>query len=191
MAEVRERYGISAARYAVVLFHPVTTEIEQIPEQVAQLRASLMQTDDHYIVVYPNNDMGSHLILDAWKGLRGHPRFQVFPSIQFERFLVLLRNADYIIGNSSAGIREAPFFGTPAIGIGTRQNRRSDSAGILHCDYPTASIFAAIEQVRCWPREGVKPSHRFGKGDSVSRFAQALAAPGLWSTSLQKQFHDR
>lgn len=191
MAEVRERYGISAARYAVVLFHPVTTEIEQIPEQVAQLRTALMQSDDHYVVVYPNNDLGSHLILDAWNGLRGHPRFQVFPSVQFERFLVLLRNADYIIGNSSAGIREAPFFGTPAIDIGTRQNRRSDSEGIVHCDYPSESILEAIDQVRHWPREGAKPSHRFGKGDSVSRFAQALADPCLWSTSLQKQFHDR
>jgi len=188
---IRAHYGISAERYAIVMFHPVTTEVDQIPAQVEELKAALAASNDHYIVVYPNNDLGSHHILEAWEHLRGESRFQVFPSIRFESFLVLLQNADYIIGNSSAGIREAPFFGTPTINIGSRQNRRFKTGSIIDCACSRGAILGAIEQARVLPRQDSPAGHHFGDGDSVSRFAQVLAEPDFWATPLQKQFMDR
>ena len=39
-----------------------------------------------------------------------------------------------IIGNSSAGIREAPYYGIPIINIGTRQQNRAIHADIINVD---------------------------------------------------------
>ena len=47
--------------------------------------------------------------------------------MRFEYYLTLLENADFIIGNSSSGIMEAPYFKIPAINIGDRQNNRFES----------------------------------------------------------------
>lgn len=190
LPDVRAHYEIAAERYAIVMFHPVTTEVDQIPAQVEELFAALKASADHYVIVYPNNDLGSHHILEAWERLRGEPRFQVFPSIRFESFLVLLQNADYIIGNSSAGIREAPFFGTPTINIGSRQNRRFKSPGIIDTAPEKESILAAVASAKQMLRTAETSQH-FGRGDSVRSFADALANPAFWQLPLQKQFMDR
>ena len=58
----------------------------------------------------------------------------LFRSLRFEYFLSLLKNAEFIIGNSSAGIREAEVFGIPSINIGSRQANRSNSDNIINVD---------------------------------------------------------
>ena len=36
--------------------------------------------------------------------------FKIFPSLRFNYFISLLKNAKYIVGNSSCAIYEAPYF---------------------------------------------------------------------------------
>ena len=43
----------------------------------------------------------------------------------------LLKNSDFIIGNSSSGIREAEIFGTSAINIGNRQKGRIKAKSVI------------------------------------------------------------
>src|SRR5690606_39196959 len=92
-------------------------------------------------------DMGSKIILKAYQPLLEHPNFRVFPSIRFEYFLTLLKNASFIIGNSSAGVREAPYYGVPTVNIGTRQNNRVRSSTIINTDYDISNILDSIDQV--------------------------------------------
>ena len=88
------------------------------------------QSNENFIVIYPNNDLGSNLIIKSLSKLRKNKNFKVFPSLRFEYFLTLLSHSKYIIGNSSAAIREAPFYGIPSINVGSRQNNRSSSSTI-------------------------------------------------------------
>ena len=80
-------YNISFESYAVALFHPVTTEHSQMGNYANQFVKGLLKSNKNYIVVFPNNDMGSQLILDAYQDLINNPNFRVFPSIRFEYFL--------------------------------------------------------------------------------------------------------
>jgi UDP-N-acetylglucosamine 2-epimerase (hydrolysing) len=86
--------------------------------------------------------LGSHYIIGAYQKLKDNARFRIFPSLRFEYFLTLLKHAQFIIGNSSAGIREAPYYGIPIINIGTRQQNRAVHADILNVGYDTQSILA-------------------------------------------------
>jgi len=188
IAAARQRYQITAPRYAIALFHPVTTEVEQLQAHTEQFIAALLASGDHFVVIYPNNDQGASTIIDQYNHLRHHPNFRIFPSIRFEYFLTLLKNADYIVGNSSAGIREAPFYGCPAVDVGTRQNRRHRSELVIPSDYRCEAIVAGIGQARARGRG--EASDAFGRGNSRALFLQALRSESLWHTPQQKQFRE-
>lgn len=106
------------------MYHPVTTDYENLGWKIGQVVDSLIQSSKNYIVIYPNNDKGSEIILNEFKRLEGKNNFRVFPSLRFEYFLTLLKNAEFMIGNSSAGVRETSIYGIPAIDIGNRQQGR-------------------------------------------------------------------
>jgi UDP-N-acetylglucosamine 2-epimerase (hydrolysing) len=90
------------------------------------------------------------------------------------------------VGNSSAGVREAPVYGVPTINIGTRQSNRYSYPSIVDVSNDEAAIFAAMQHL---PGLNI-PSSDFGDGKSAERFANALTSRGFWETPRQKQFQD-
>jgi len=185
---VKKYYKIPFDAYAIVMFHPVTTEVTAIKKQAADFVTALMKDTHHYVVIYPNNDLGSQSIIDAYKPLKNNPRFRVFPSLRFEYFLTLLKNAQFIIGNSSAGIREAPYYGIPIINIGTRQQNRAINADIVHVDYDIKSISEALLNID--KRQGIKKTAAFGKGNTAALFLETMLNQELWDINHQKQFRE-
>lgn len=185
---VKSYYQIPFADYALVLFHPVTTEAEHQSEFAENLVNALLEDDSPYVVIYPNNDLGSKAILEAYVRLKNHSRFRVFPSLRFEYFLTLLKHAKFMIGNSSAGIREAPAYGIPVINIGTRQQNRDLKAEILNVDYQQSSIARALANIKTQLR--TKPAKHFGNGKSAEQFLACLTQENFWKINHQKQFRD-
>jgi UDP-N-acetylglucosamine 2-epimerase (hydrolysing) len=181
-------YEIPFEKYAVVLFHPVTTEVKYMQTHADNFVTALLQEHHNYVVVFPNNDLGSQAILNAYEGLKGNPRFRIFPSLRFEYFLTLLKKAQFIIGNSSAGIREAPYYGLPIINIGTRQQNRALYADIINVDYTTDSIANALAKIDTHQVKATQSD--FGKGNSAVLFLESLLNPTIWELNHQKQFRD-
>jgi UDP-N-acetylglucosamine 2-epimerase (hydrolysing) len=102
--------------------------------------------------------------------------------------LTLLKNAQFIIGNSSAGIREAPYYGIPIINIGTRQQNRSFHSDIVNIDYSKKSIQNALSEIDSHKIQNVTAD--FGKGNSTELFVEAMNNSHLWTINHQKQFND-
>jgi len=107
--------------------------------------------------------------------------------MRFEYFLTLINHAEFIIGNSSAGVREAVVFGTPCINIGTRQTNRSDNIMIKNIQSQKDEILKAIEE-SVGTRN--KPSLEFGMGNSTELFFEIINKDQVWDTPIQKQFVD-
>jgi len=187
LSVVKKHYSIPFDEYAIVLFHPVTTEAELMPQYAEQFVDALLETEQHYVVIFPNNDLGSTAILNAYERLKNNSRFCVFPSIRFEFFLVLIKYAKFMIGNSSAGIREAPYYGLPVVNIGTRQLNRALHSSLINCDYQTHSIVESIG------RAMIKKNEKFdlyGAGNSDQLFLEVISQPDFWKIKKQKQFND-
>jgi UDP-N-acetylglucosamine 2-epimerase (hydrolysing) len=187
LEEVKKYYEIPFEQYAVAMFHPVTTEYDKMQGYTENFVNALLADNNNYVVVYPNNDLGSDLILKEYERLKNNDRFKIFPSIRFEYFLVLLKNAQFIIGNSSAGIREAPYYGIPTINIGTRQENRALHTHILNTSYMQEDVLDALKAPHP-VMESYKPA--FGTGKSDKKFLQSLSSPEFWSINHQKQFRD-
>lgn len=187
LEEVKQYYHIPFDGYAIAMYHPVTTEIEHIKDYAQYFVNALIESGKNYIVIYPNNDLGSHHILKAYKSLENNTKFRVFPSLRFEYFLRLLKHAEFIIGNSSAGVREAPYYGIPTINIGTRQQNRVSNIDLINANYNIDSIIEAIKKVKVVHTIN---EQQFGEGHSAQAFLESLNLPHLWLINHQKQFRD-
>jgi UDP-N-acetylglucosamine 2-epimerase (hydrolysing) len=186
IVEAKLRYEINFDEYAIAIYHPVTTDLCALPENVANVTAALAESGLNFIVIYPNNDPGSEIILDAIARFRDHPRFRLLPSMRFEYFLTLLKHARAIVGNSSAGVREAPVYGVPTVNIGSRQLNRFNYPSIYNVASDKNEILDALKTLPA----SVTPSLHFGNGDSARQFINQLRESKLWATPCQKQFRD-
>ncbi|WET01237.1 UDP-N-acetylglucosamine 2-epimerase [Flavobacterium sp. YJ01] len=185
---VKEYYKIPFENFSIVMFHPVTTEIENMKQYAENFVHALLKDNHNYIVIYPNNDLGSRFVLDSYDKLKSNERFRVFPSLRFEYFLTLLKNSQFIIGNSSAGIREAPYYGIPIINIGTRQQNRAIHADIINVDYSEKQIAEALSIIDSHKVQ--KSDDDFGQGNSAELFLSCLQKSDIWQLNHQKQFRD-
>lgn len=191
--EVKKHYNVPFDDFALLMFHPVTTDLANFSSYTNQLVETLLESNMNYVAVYPNNDPGTDVILNAYqKHFSQHPRFALYPSLRFEHFLTMLKNTRFVIGNSSAGVREAPYYGTPTINIGNRQNGRVKVGAvksIKHCDYSKEAISAAIKAVTNSTMKHRQTRH-FGNAGSDKKFLDILLNQNIWGIKAQKQFLD-
>ena len=185
--EVRGRYDFNYTNYSILMFHPVTTELSQLRQQIRIVVDQVIASNLNYIVIYPNNDHGTEIILEEYSRFSGLSRIKTYPSMRFEYFLTLLKNATFIIGNSSAGVREAPHFGVPAINLGTRQSNRVKSNLVLNVEIESSSIVNIISQVKNLSKT---PEILFGNGNSAERFLEIMKSNFFWNHKTQKHFVD-
>ena len=169
--------------YVMVLQHPVTTEYG---EGLTQIEATLKAVDRigrqgmQVIWLWPNADAGSD---DVAKGLRvfrenNNPTYlHLYRNFSPEDYARLLNNAVCMIGNSSSGLREAAFLGTPSVNIGSRQRGRDRARNVIDVPHDADDIYRAIERQIAngrYPR-----SLMFGDGSSGKRIADILATAPL------------
>lgn len=188
LSKVKKHYEISFNTYSIFCYHPVTTELDQLETNINNTISALIESNKNYVVIYPNNDPGSDIILNAILTLEEHKNFRILPSMRFEYFLTLLKNCEFIIGNSSSGIRGAGLYGVPAINIGTRQKNRSENKSIINVPPEKDEIQKGIKNI-----EGkfFEKTFEFGQGNSTELFYKTLKKKDIWKLPHQKQFVDQ
>ena len=185
---VKKRYDINFKKYAICIFHPVTTEPKKIEYQIKSLLNLLVKSKFNYTILLPNNDLGHDIILEQIILLKNKKlkNFKILPSMRFEYYLTLLKNSNFIIGNSSSGIMEAPYYGVPTIDLGTRQKNRAKISSIASVnDYSKLSDLINKFKKKKYQ---FKPLQYFGTGNSHKKFLAILNQKRIWEIKSQKQF---
>ena len=182
-----QTYEIPFTDYTILIFHPVTTTIKTLKHDIGELLLSVKNSQKNYVIIYPNNDPGSEIILNAYKNLKNNKNIKIFSSLRFDYFLTLLKNCDFIIGNSSSGITEAEIYGIPAIDIGSRQKNRSNNKNIIHVESDQKKILSAIKKIS---GKKFKLLRGFGYGKSAAYFLKILNNTPTWNIQIQKKFID-
>jgi UDP-N-acetylglucosamine 2-epimerase len=100
-------------------------------------------------------------------------------------FVALLAHASCLVGNSSAGIKECSFLGTPVVNIGNRQRGRLAASHVVHTAYDAEEIGAAIATQLAHGR--YPPSHLYHHPDTSNTIAEVLSSATLYT---QKRFHE-
>ncbi len=176
---------LESGRYLVVVQHPVTTEYESNLRHVQQTVEAIETLRVPTFWIWPNMDAGSDGIS---KGIRMYreqhspEHVHFFKSLPIELFAPLLRNAACIVGNSSSGIREAAFLGTPTVNIGTRQAGRARGRNVRDVAYDAGAIAVAIREQMAHGR--YEPDYLYGDGDAARKMVAVIASHRF---RLQKQ----
>ena len=142
---LEKRYNFSFKKnYLLTVLHPVTEELKDVENQVEILIKSLKKINLKKIWICPNNDAGNFLIKNKILENRDDQTF-IFENLTRKDFLGFLKFSSCIVGNSSAGLLEAPSFKKPAINIGRRQNLRVRGNNVLDCSFTEASISKSLK----------------------------------------------
>jgi GDP/UDP-N,N'-diacetylbacillosamine 2-epimerase (hydrolysing) len=180
--------GLKARRYALVVLHPMDAD-ESIERRRARMVSEALRSSgvERIVIVYPNNDPGAGGIIRHWQSLGDDARFIIRRDVPRPMFLGLLRDAAFLVGNSSSGIIEAASFRTPVIDIGPRQLGRERCEDVRNVPYRQSSIASAVRRI--WnagrPSRG-KCGNIYGSGNTGARIAQTLGRMKIDPRLLRK-----
>jgi GDP/UDP-N,N'-diacetylbacillosamine 2-epimerase (hydrolysing) len=188
---VRERLGIQESEHPiVVLYHPETIRPRDQRADMAHILRAVSARSTRSLVVYPCSDAGHDDVISAFETVRGSPEFTFHQNIDAENFWGLLNIASVIIGNSSCGLIESPYFGLPAVNVGKRQEGRASSQNVIHCEAEPAALSAALETAledSSFRIQATRPAKPFGNGLAWQRIHQHLKSVRIDSRLFNKR----
>jgi UDP-N-acetylglucosamine 2-epimerase (hydrolysing) len=185
--DAKKRYNINFDSFVIAVFHPVTTDLKNLKLNINNFIKALKFSKKKIILIYPNNDLGADVIIKEYNKIK-NKNIKIFPSLRFEYYLTFLKNCEFIIGNSSSGITEAPYYGIPTINIGDRQKNRANLKSIINCNYKSNVILKHVKKLT--NKKRFKRSYFFGLGNSQSKILKVLMMKKIWKLNNQKQFKE-
>lgn len=162
--------------YVVVMQHPVTTEYNESRKHIEITIEALTEIKKPILWFWPNVDAGADGTskgIRVFREVRDTSNFHFFKNMEPDDFLILLKHANCLVGNSSVGIRECAYIGVPVINVGTRQAGRERAMNVIDCDYQKERILQAINKQMMHGR--YQSDSIYGKGKSGAKIAQLLA----------------
>lgn len=172
--------------FIVVMQHPVTTEIDRNREYANETLEAVVNLNIPTIWFWPNVDAGTDEVSKAIRVFRENRNPKNIRFIKYlptDQFLGLIKKATCLVGNSSAGIKESSFLGTPAVNIGTRQASRMRADNVIDVDYNQADIIQAVKKQI---EHGIyDSSHIYYQSKTAKNIVQKLVNLDLY---VQKKF---
>lgn len=155
--------------FLVVLQHPDTRTADRARFEMQETLSACWFARLPTICFWPGQDAGMEGMA---KVIRQAPHVRTVRNLPPQRFLKLLTQASVLIGNSSAGIREASYLGVPVVNVGDRQHGRERAANVVDVPHDAMTIWDAIKvQLAC----GRYPSSSlYGTGHSGQQIAEIL-----------------
>ena len=189
--ELYERFNLRLTEpFLILIQHPNTFELTGVRKQINETMEAINNLKYQTIVIYPNADAGGRQIIREIEKYRHLPFIRTFKSVPHRDYVNLLRNASALVGNSSSGIIEAPYFKLPAINIGTRQDGRERAENIIDVPYRRNKIITAIRKAVCDEafKERVRRCENpYGQGRAGGKIADILGRIKLDQKLLQKR----
>ena len=137
--------------YCLLTYHPAGFAGEDPEATIKNILVSLASEPEIGIVAtYPNADAGGKAIVEQLTEAshKMGNRMLLVKSLGIARYLSAMRTAEFVIGNSSSGIIEAPFLLTPTVNVGRRQQGRLAANSVINCEVSPEQISAGIGAAR-------------------------------------------
>ena len=175
--------------FLTIIQHPVTTEQDNRGHLEETLRA-VSAAGLPAVWFWPNADAGTGEMSETLRHFREHHeaatrQMRFITNLPADEFVALLKVTACVVGNSSAGIKECSYLGTPVVNIGGRQHGRLHADNVAHAGYDAADLARAIAaQVR----HGRYPSsNMYYRAECSASIVSVLSTIDLYT---QKHFYE-
>ncbi len=177
--ELFQELGLNPDLKVVIMtYHPVTLESEiSLQQQIKNIFEAIMSFNLQVMITAPNIDTNREEILKIiYKEIENNDNYFYVESLGMKKFHNLMKFSEFIIGNSSSGIIEAPFYKKPTINIGIRQNGRIKHKSIIDTEYSVKSIKKGIEKALSndFNSEISDMKYKFGNGKVAKKMVSII-----------------
>ena len=162
----------------LLIQHVISTESEQGFDQMTETLEAVRELGLQTVLSYPNSDAGSAGIIQAINDYRKLPNLHVFSNIPRPEFVSLMKHASCMLGNSSAGILEAPLLKLPVVNVGNRQKGRLHADNIQFVPHDRNQIVKAVKRAvfdTDFRQRVAQCNNPYGDGTASVRIAEVLA----------------
>lgn len=179
--------------YALCAYHPVTLEPEGLEKKIINFFEAIASFPKmQFIFTKANYDQGGekvNKILSEYS--QNVDNVHVYSSFDVKEYVSLMKYAEFMIGNSSSGIMEAPIFCIPSIDIGSRQKGRTKAESTISCDSDKKSIVNAISTVmsHSFKEKCKNVRSPYGNGNASKSIAKAIFEFVNSEFDIKKQFY--
>src|SRR5262245_28333328 len=175
--------------FLMVIQHPVTSDTDNRRHLEITLRA-VGALDLPTVWFWPNPDAGTGEMAETIRHFREHheaatARMRFITNVPVDEFIALLKRTACLVGNSSAGIKECSYLGTPVVNIGRRQQGRLTADNVVDVANDADAIRAAVTRQIAHGRYA--PSHIYYQPGASQQITDRLATLALYT---QKRFFD-
>ena len=173
----------------LVIQHVISTEIDYAYVQMQETLMAVSELGIKTILSYPNSDAGGQQIIRAIREFSSLPFLYTAKNIPRLEFVNLFRRASCLVGNSSAGILEAPLLKLPVVNVGNRQKGRLHAENVTFVPHDHQAIVAAVKRAvfdSDYIQAVSQCSNPYGDGNSSKRIADILATTNISDSFLIK-----
>ena len=173
-----KKYDIIPKEYAVLIYHPVTTlKKNDNKENILKIMKQLEYSNE---------------IISVYEQYLNNKKFKFFKSIPYDEFKIILKKSRYIIGNSSCGLKEAPYYNVSTIDIGSRQANRirhHNFSSIYHIDN-ICSVTKIINKINITYVDNKIDYQHIKKNFFMQMNEISKETSNFWNITMQKKFND-
>jgi len=189
-SELERKYKFQITGNEIILLqHPVTTELDKTRIQINETLKAIIRLKKMTIVIGPNLDSGSDIIMKTIiKFSKKYDFIKFYKTFPRSDYLGLIKNCGVLVGNSSSGIIEASLFKKPVVNIGIRQRSRERGHNVIDVEhFNQKSIYHAIKKSLGLKREKLRDISIYGERNVSKKIVKQLEIIKLNSKLIQKQ----
>ena len=175
----------------LLLFHPLTTESEKSEKQIVSILNAIVKLKNSTIAILPNNDAGNYEIREKLiEYSKKYDFIKLFPTLERNDFLGLLKYCGLLLGNSSSGFVEGSYFSIPVLNIGNRQNKREGGNNIIQINkFDTNLIYKKIiNALKIKNKGNFKKIGVYGNGHASEKMIKIISSLKINDNSIKKEF---
>tara|TARA_Y100000590_G_C15607184_1_gene972407 strand:+ start:135 stop:1295 length:1161 start_codon:yes stop_codon:yes gene_type:complete len=193
-AQLEKKLKINLNKKSFLInFHPETANKNTAQKHIKELLSALKTLKTvNLIFTMPGADLENRIIVDSIKKFcKNKKNTYFFKSLGQIKYFSLLKYIDAMIGNSSSGILEMPFFKKGTINIGDRQSGRVLSNSIINVKMRKNSIILAINKLfsKNFKRKIVNNNFLYGRPGASKKIVKILEKINL-NNIRKKRFFD-
>lgn len=165
----------TSKKWILLTYHPETKI--KLEENIITIKNIIQILNElsgvQVIMTGANSDYGGSQINTFLKSVsqKNNLKFKFFMSLGQLKYLSVMNEVDFLIGNSSSGIFEAPFLAKPVINIGDRQKGRYISKCVINSSGHLNSIVDSIERAN---KLSLISDTYFGEGNTSIKIKNIL-----------------